>query len=93
MRIGFFEIVLILAVLLSVLVVWRWFRQGQSGAEDSDSTSSFLGQIGLIGVLLALGGVGLLLLSYVILIGLAKMFIWALMILIIGIAFIVLSRR
>jgi hypothetical protein len=93
MRLGFFEFVLILAVLLSALVVWRWFRQDQTGSDDGDSPPSMLGRIGLIGVLLVLGGLGLLFIGYIVLIGLAKMFIWAVAILFLGIAFLVLSRR
>jgi len=78
MRLGFPEIVLIVAVLLSVLVIWRWMRQDASGSyRDDDSPPSFLQKIGTIGILLVLGGLGLILVGYIVLIGLAKMFIWA----------------
>ena len=96
MRLGFFEILLIVAVLLSVLVIWRWMRQGGPGSGgygDDDSPPSFLQKIGIIGILLVLGGLGLILIGYIILIGLAKMFIWAVAILLLGVAFLVLSRR
>jgi len=96
MRLGFFEIVLIVAVLLSVLVIWRWMRQGGAGSggcEDDGSPPSFLQKIGTIGILLVLGGLGLILAGYIILIGLAKMFIWAVAILFIGAALLLLSRR
>ena len=95
MRLGFFEIVLIVAVLLSVLVIWRWFRQGGAAGNDDveDSRPSFLQRIGAIGVVLVLGGLGLILASYIILIGIAKMFIWAVAIVLLGMAFLLLSRR
>ena len=96
MRLGFPEVVLIVAVLLSVLVIWRWMRQGGSGSgsyEEDDSPPSFLQKIGRIGILLVLGGLGLILVGYIVLIGLAKMFIWAVAILLLGVAFLILSRR
>ena len=94
MRLGFPEILLSVAVLLSALVIWRWMRQGgTSGPADDDSPPSFLQKIGTIGILLVLGGLGLILVGYIVLIGLAKMFIWAVAILILGIALVVLSRR
>jgi hypothetical protein len=93
-RLGFLEIVLIVAVLLSVAVIWRWMRQGASaGSAEDGSPPSFLQKIGTIGILLVLGGLGLILVGYVVLIGLAKMFIWAIAILFLGVAFLVLSRR
>jgi hypothetical protein len=94
MRLGFFEIVLILAVLLSVLVIWRWMRQGNPGdTDDEDSPPSFLQRLGTIGILLVLGGLGLVFASYIILLGIAKMFIWAVAIVLLGMAFLLLSRR
>jgi hypothetical protein len=94
MRIGFFETVLVVAVLLSVLVIWRWMRQGGSAASaDDNSPPSFLQKIGTIGILLVLGGLGLILVGYIVLIGLAKMFIGAVAILFLGLAFLILSRR
>ncbi|APV44970.1 hypothetical protein Dform_01649 [Dehalogenimonas formicexedens] len=95
MRLGLLEIVLTVIVLLSVLVVWRWMRQGgpDSGAGDGGPVSSFLQKIGTIGILLVVGGLGLILVGYIVLIGLAKMFIWAVAILVLGLAFLVLSRR
>ena len=96
MRLGFPEIVLIVVVLLSVLVIWRWMRQGGSGSdgyEDDGSPPSFLQKIGTIGILLVLGGLGLILAGYIVLIGLAKLFIWAVAILLLGVAFLILSRR
>jgi hypothetical protein len=94
MRLGFLEVVLVVAVLLSVLVIWRWMRQdGSASSSDDNSPASFLQKIGTIGILLVLGGLGLILVGYIVLIGLAKMFIWAVAILFLGVAFLVLSRR
>jgi hypothetical protein len=96
MRIGFFEFILILAVFLSVLVIWRWMRLGGpvlGNPADDGAPPSFLQKIGTIGVLLVLGGLGLIFIGYVVLIGLAKMFIGAVVIILLGVAFLVLSRR
>jgi hypothetical protein len=100
MRFGALEIVLIVAVLLSVAVIWRWWRQGQSGADESyggevdeGRQPSFFGRLGTIGILLVLAGLGLIVISYMVVIGLAKMFIWAVAIVLLGVAFMLLSRR
>ena len=100
MRIGFFEVVLIVAMLLSVAVIWRWLREGRygdrddEGAEGEEGTGpSFFGRLGIVGVLLVLGGLGLLVISYIIFTGLAKLFIGAVVILLLGVAFMLLSRR
>ena len=100
MRFGLLEIVLIAAVLLSVVVIWRWWRQGQSGADENyggddeeNRQPSFLGRLGTFGILLVLAGLGLIIISYMVVIGLAKMFIWAVAIVLLGVAFLLLSRR
>ncbi len=98
MRIGLFEVVLIVAVLLSVAVVWRYLRQGDSGDAGDEtgregSGPSFFGRLGIVGVLLVLGGLGLLIVSYIIFVGLAKLFIWAVAIVLLGVAFLLMSRR
>lgn len=100
MRFGVLEIVLIAAVLLSVVVIWRWWRQGQSGADESYGSETeenrpprFLGRLGSFGILLVLAGLGLIIISYMVVIGLAKMFIWAVAIVLLGVAFLLLSRR
>ncbi len=99
MRIGFFEVVLIGAILLSIAVVWRWLREGgyrQSDEENEPgegSGLSFFGRLGIVGVLFVLAGLGLLTISYILFIGLAKVFIWAVVILLFGVTFLLLSRR
>ena len=100
MRIGFFEIVLIIAVLLSIAVVWRWLRQG--GSEDAEENEdkgeegprpSGGWRVGAVGLVLVLGGLGLLVIGYIIVAGLASLFIWATAILLLGVAFLLLSRH
>jgi hypothetical protein len=94
MRFGFLEGILVIVLLLSVLVIWRWMRQGDSaGSAEDGSPPSFLQKIGTIGILMVLGGLCLILVGYIVLIGLAKMFMWAVAILFLGVAFLVLSRR
>jgi hypothetical protein len=100
MRIGFFEVVLIVAVLLSIAVVWRWLREGRNGQGDDEKNEpgegsglSFFGRLGIVGVLFVLAGLGILTISYIIFIGLAKVFIWAVVIVLFGVAFLLLSRR
>ncbi|XUW99974.1 MAG: hypothetical protein TUN42_08765 [Dehalogenimonas sp.] len=93
MRLGFLEFVLIVIVLLSILVIWRWMRQGGTEETDDNSPPSFLQKIGTVGILLVVGGLGLILVGYIILVSLAKVFIWAVVILVLGLAFLVLSRR
>ena len=100
MRLGFFEVILIVAVLLSIAVVWRWLRQGGSedaeeneGTGEEDPGTSGGWRVGAVGLILVLGGLGLLVIGYIIFIGLAKLFIWATAILLLGVAFLLLSRR
>jgi len=58
MRLGFLEFVLIVIVLLSILVIWRWMRQGGTEETDDNSPPSFLQKIGTVGILLVVGGFG-----------------------------------
>ncbi|MEN8615250.1 hypothetical protein ABFB09_08260 [Dehalogenimonas sp. THU2] len=100
MKIGIFEAVIIVAVLLTVVYVWRWLGEGRSGVdegyEDEDEESSAPSgspPLRVAGLMFVLGGLGLLIASYVIIMGLASMFIWATAILLLGIALLLLSRQ
>jgi len=99
MRIGFFEVVLIVAVFLAAAFVWRWLRMSRNGTHREDEasgidTSLARGRSRLwdIGLVLVLAGLGLLIAGYIVFLGLAKIFIWAVAILLIGVTILLLSR-
>ena len=99
MRIGLFEVVLIIAVILSVAYIWRWLRDGRSDAgeayenEGEEGSEAPGGGLRSAGLILVLSGLGLLVIGYIVITGLASLFIWATAILLLGIAFLLLSRR
>lgn len=102
MRFGAFEIVLIIAVISAAAYIWRWLGEGRGyeAADEEEETQEELmteppprSRLWDIGLVLVLGGLGLLAAGYIIFIGIAKIFIWAVLILFAGLSMLLLSRR
>ena len=102
MKIGALEIVIIAAVLLCTVVVWRWLAGGRSDNFDDDYDDDDAenqrpdkrnSALRLAGIGLLLGGVVVVIISYQLIVGLASSFVWATIIIAVGLGLLFLSRR
>lgn len=99
MKIGALEIVIIAAVLLCTVVVWRWLAGGRSDNFDDDDDAENQrpdkrnSALRLAGIGLLLGGVVVVIISYQLIVGLASSFVWATIIIAVGLGLLFLSRR
>ena len=102
MKIGALEIVIIVAVLLCTVVVWRWLADVRSDNFDDDYDEDDAenqipdkgnSALRLAGTGLLLGGVAVVIISYQLIVGLASSFVWATIIIAVGLGLLFLSRR